>query len=503
MLKSFNAPVFNTSPTIMTSPFLMDNLLNTKFEHSQQSSPGSENIGPRKLVDRDSRGLLTCPVPPKNPAGSSYYNGNASPGTINEILATKQHQQNQLESAPGIVTSRLLSPHHQEALGPTATASLTLGITASYSIVAQDSHGLPAMLPTARRHQPAIVTCSCGGSDECCAAKRDLGHSLAYYHGQPGHCASNGCCCYDRRNDNTSLRASLKQDSTPSQAKPILKFSVSAILGADAVKSTPCTDPLLHGNGPPLFGYAGIGSGSSIAKPIPRPAAMFNPHLHTLLACRHPYLTVSTPNTGGSVGPGGSSGAPTAVFPLPGTFPWANSSRGKPRRGMMRRAVFSDLQRKGLEKRFQIQKYISKPDRKKLAEKLGLKDSQVKIWFQNRRMKWRNSKERELLASGGSREQTLPNKNNPNPDLSDAEGDRPKIDLSDLSPLTSPELPPHHGSHKVGQHDDDVMLDHDGQLLVLDTSPDEKQLLRHHEQDLDEDSGGEDEEEDEEEINVT
>lgn len=39
-------------------------------------------------------------------------------------------------------------------------------------------------------------------------------------------------------------------------------------------------------------------------------------------------------------------------------------------------------------------------------------------------MKWRNSKERELLASGGSRDQTLPNKNNPNPDLSDAKTDR-------------------------------------------------------------------------------
>ncbi|CAG2166743.1 unnamed protein product, partial [Oppiella nova] len=101
------------------------------------------------------------------------------------------------------------------------------------------------------------------------------------------------------------------------------------------------------------------------------------------------------------------------------SFPWAAAARGKPRRGMMRRAVFSDAQRQGLEKRFQIQKYISKPDRKKLAEKLGLKDSQVKIWFQNRRMKWRNSKERELLSSGGTREQTLPTKNNPNPDLSD------------------------------------------------------------------------------------
>ncbi|TSM20275.1 Homeobox protein DBX1-A [Bagarius yarrelli] len=107
------------------------------------------------------------------------------------------------------------------------------------------------------------------------------------------------------------------------------------------------------------------------------------------------------------------------VVPVPGTFSWSLASRGKPRRGMLRRAVFSDVQRKALEKMFQKQKYISKPDRKKLATKLGLKDSQVKIWFQNRRMKWRNSKERELLSSGGCREQTLPTRTNPHPDLSD------------------------------------------------------------------------------------
>lgn len=60
---------------------------------------------------------------------------------------------------------------------------------------------------------------------------------------------------------------------------------------------------------------------------------------------------------------------------------------------------------------------------------------QVKIWFQNRRMKWRNSKERELLASGGSRDQTLPNKNNPNPDLSDARTDRqPSMSPTSASP---------------------------------------------------------------------
>uniref|UniRef100_A0A665UST0 Homeobox domain-containing protein n=1 Tax=Echeneis naucrates TaxID=173247 RepID=A0A665UST0_ECHNA len=105
--------------------------------------------------------------------------------------------------------------------------------------------------------------------------------------------------------------------------------------------------------------------------------------------------------------------ASSSVVPIPGTFSWPLAARGKPRRGMLRRAVFSDVQRKALEKMFQKQKYISKPDRKKLAAHM------VKIWFQNRRMKWRNSKERELLSSGGCREQTLPTKANPHPDLSD------------------------------------------------------------------------------------
>lgn len=72
------------------------------------------------------------------------------------------------------------------------------------------------------------------------------------------------------------------------------------------------------------------------------------------------------------------SAATSAVVPIPGTFSWPLAARGKPRRGMLRRAVFSDVQRKALEKMFQKQKYISKPDRKKLAAKLGLKDSQVR-----------------------------------------------------------------------------------------------------------------------------
>ncbi|KAL4612760.1 homeobox protein DBX2-like [Arapaima gigas] len=83
-----------------------------------------------------------------------------------------------------------------------------------------------------------------------------------------------------------------------------------------------------------------------------------------------------------------------------GTGPamWSPETGPKSRRGILRRAVFSDDQRRALERTFERQKYISKADRHKLSADLGLKESQVKIWFQNRRMKWRNSKEKEFLC---------------------------------------------------------------------------------------------------------
>lgn len=59
-----------------------------------------------------------------------------------------------------------------------------------------------------------------------------------------------------------------------------------------------------------------------------------------------------------------------------------NGTSNVKRKRSWSRAVFSNLQRKGLERQFEFQKYITKPDRKKLAARLGLKDAQVKVWFQ-------------------------------------------------------------------------------------------------------------------------
>ncbi|XP_068232902.1 H2.0-like homeobox protein [Palaemon carinicauda] len=87
----------------------------------------------------------------------------------------------------------------------------------------------------------------------------------------------------------------------------------------------------------------------------------------------------------------------------------SSGSHGR-RKRTWTRAVFSNLQRKGLEKRFQLQKYITKPDRRQLAATLGLTDAQVKVWFQNRRMKWRHAeiKKREQQQQQQQKESQMP-----------------------------------------------------------------------------------------------
>ena len=75
----------------------------------------------------------------------------------------------------------------------------------------------------------------------------------------------------------------------------------------------------------------------------------------------------------------GANPAAAAYLPMHAGHPHhhLNPMGNGKRKKSWTRAVFSHLQRKGLEKRFQMQKYITKPDRRQLAASLGLTDAQV------------------------------------------------------------------------------------------------------------------------------
>ena len=63
------------------------------------------------------------------------------------------------------------------------------------------------------------------------------------------------------------------------------------------------------------------------------------------------------------------------------------------------RTVFTEKQLEGLETKFAEKKYLSVPDRMELASRLELSETQVKTWFQNRRMK---CKKQQVTEGGGA-----------------------------------------------------------------------------------------------------
>mgnify|MGYP001792391233 CR=1 FL=1 len=69
-----------------------------------------------------------------------------------------------------------------------------------------------------------------------------------------------------------------------------------------------------------------------------------------------------------------------------------------PQKRKRARTAFTGDQLRKLEKRFLANHYIVGEERQKIADELDLSEAQVKVWFQNRRTKFKRDQELEKLG---------------------------------------------------------------------------------------------------------
>ncbi|CAM9807540.1 unnamed protein product [Bubo scandiacus] len=170
------------------------------------------------------------------------------------------------------------------------------------------------------------------------------------------------------------------QQTRPVSSRPRTSFLIQDILWDGAERGARPERGKSGGFGSPEDGEPGVtaaegseGSSAPGAAPVHPPRSPRPPGASQAQGTPHEADTDATAETY-------PSECDPPLQPLPIT-------QCPPKQAKRSRAAFSHTQVIELERKFSHQKYLSAPERAHLAKNLQLTETQVKIWFQNRRYK--------------------------------------------------------------------------------------------------------------------
>jgi len=176
------------------------------------------------------------------------------------------------------------------------------------------------------------------------------------------------------------------------------------------------------------------------------PFSMNNSQLHNTYSHHtgHPYLSTYPPNV--------TTCAPCPSPPRDDKSGLEETLRvnGKGKKMRKPRTIYSSLQLQQLNRRFQRTQYLALPERAELAASLGLTQTQVKIWFQNRRSKYKKMlKAQQSGGSGPPGGQSGNSQGGPG-NSSGTSGNSLGPPTAASTPQTPPETPETHSPPSVG-----------------------------------------------------